>query len=367
MNLVDEISSKEVSQCAIDSVNCRSSSISTTCDLQVIHQDIPAGIEVKQAKYGHGVFATQFFAKGSTVYVGRQLVIPNEYAEFKLIINPTGQTFMLNTETHSVEFSETHRWLYLFDSFMNHCCDPTTISRQTEVQRANNEYETVALMDIEAGDQITCDYNLFEYDCHGKEIDQCLCGSAKCIGRIAGFKYLTDLQKMDRLQLVEIEVLEALSIDSTNKFYYIPDLKCPINSVSIVNGAEKGAFKLIANREFAIGDTVYTNESLLFSEEANIVIEIDGCRKWLDKLIHTVNRGDGIREFFYFDSFQNHSCDPNTVMIYSSDSVYSVIATNPIKIGDDITSDYESFDVGLDGTSFECSCGSDKCRGIVKA
>ena len=42
-----------------------------------IHQTIPDGLGVKRVPYGHGVFASKFFAKGSVLYVGERIVIPN--------------------------------------------------------------------------------------------------------------------------------------------------------------------------------------------------------------------------------------------------------------------------------------------------
>lgn len=341
-------------------------SVPTTGGLEEIHQKVPPGVLVKKAIYGHGLFASDFFPKGSTVYIGRQLVIPNEFAEFKLVLDGTDQTFLLNTETHSVEFNEKQRWLYLFDSFMNHSCEPTTFTRQTPDQRLANEYETVALVDINPGDEITCDYNLFEYDCHGKEIEECLCGSINCIGRIAGYKYLSTPEKQLRLPSVEIEVLQALSSDPANKFIYISDLKCPKDRVSIET--ESGSFSLAAARDFEKDEIVYTNESLIFEGDCSIVLEIAGERKWLNNLTHTVNRDNGKREFFYFDSFQNHSCDPNTVMIYRTENEYDIIATRKIAKGEDITCDYATFDdKELDGTSFQCKCGAKICRGFITA
>lgn len=361
----------------------RKLSISTDGGPQEIHQCIPDGIEIKKAKYGNGLFATKFFRKGSVLYLGSQLIIPNEYAEFRLVIDNTGATYALNTETHSVQFSETERWLYLFDSFMNHSCDPTTISRQTGEAKRNNQYETVALRDIHPGDEITCDYNLFEYDCHGKVIEKCMCGAPTCIGRVAGYKFLSREEQKRRIQLVDTEVLIAMNSDQTdNRFYYIPDLRCPTDRVILETAAapdhhsgdtsirsETPHMRMVANRDFAKGDMICQNISLLFPEDSAIVIELPerGRRKWLDNLIHTVNRGNGFREFYYFDSFQNHSCDPNSYMVYHDDCNYDLVASRDIQKGEEVTTDYETFDDGLDGTSFTCACGSEKCRGIVKA
>jgi hypothetical protein len=346
--------------------------LSTSTDIdgpQEIRQSLPIGLEIKPAPYGFGIFATHFFPKESVLYIGQQIVIPNRYAEFRLIINGGSMEFLLNTDTHSVQFNETERWLYLFDSFMNHSDDPTTISRQSPDQKTRNMYRTVALKDIYPGDEITCDYNLFEYDCHGKVIEKCLCGSSKCVGRVAGYKFLSTSEQKARIQLVEQEVLESMSSDPSNKFYFISDLRCALGAVRIEQSADSDmdTFKMVATRSFKKGEVVYSNESLIFPEECSIVIEIDGRRKWLDNLVHTVNKGEGKREFYYFDSFQNHSCDPNTAMVYHSENTYDIVAIKDIQCGDEITSDYESFDEGLDGTSFSCGCGSSNCRGVIKA
>lgn len=337
---------------------------------QEIHQNIPSGLEIKPVPYGHGIFATESFSKGSTVYVGQQIVIPNRYAEFRLVLdNRDGVEFQLNTDTHSVQFNDHERWLYLFDSFMNHSDDPTTISRQTDGQRQSNSYETVALRDIYPGDEITCDYNLFEYDCHGKVIDKCLCNSKSCVGRIAGYRFLTIPQQIARVQLVDQEVLLAMAADPSNKFYYIPDLRCPLDRVRIESSSDNPeSYRLVTTRAFVKGEIVYSNKSLIFPEDWSIVIELNQKRIWLDKLVHTVNKGNGHREFYYFDSFQNHSCDPNTVMIYHDDkNTYDIVAARDIAYGEELTSDYETFDEGLDGTSFTCRCGSSNCRNVINA
>ena len=334
-----------------------------------IRQTVPPGLSVRRARYGFGLFATEFFPKDSVVYIGEQIVIPNKYAEFRLILdNQNNDEFLLNTETHSVQFTETERWLYLFDSFMNHSCDPSTCSRQSESQKINNQYQTVALRDIQAGDEITCDYNLFEYDCHGKTIERCLCGTAKCVGRVAGFRYLSTDKQKDRIELVESEVLEAMTADPSNMFYFIPDLRCPSERVLIDTCRPNGdSYRIVAARDFLEGEILYRMDPLIFPDNNSIVIEFNGKRKWVDNLVHTVNMGNGKRWFSFFDSYQNHSCNPNTKQIYLNDTMFEIVAMREIAAGEELTCDYESFDDGFDGTSFKCTCGSSNCRKIIKA
>ncbi|NJO24969.1 MAG: SET domain-containing protein-lysine N-methyltransferase [Bacteroidia bacterium] len=57
---------------------------------------------------------------------------------------------------------------------------------------------------------------------------------------------------------------------------------------------------------------------------------------------------------------QNHSCDPNTYF-----DGLNVIAVKPVNKGEELTLDYATL---LDKTAepFECRCGSDNCRGVIK-
>jgi len=57
------------------------------------------------------------------------------------------------------------------------------------------------------------------------------------------------------------------------------------------------------------------------------------------------------------ERFVNHSCDNNTEVRDFCD-----VAIKPIRIGEEITSDY-----GTDGSGvqFDCLCGSENCRGRI--
>lgn len=261
-----------------------SSSLETDKDKvppQVLHQSIPEGLKLKNVPYGYGLFATKYFPKGSTVYTGRQYVIPNKYAKFKLIIdNSDGAEYLLDTETHSVEVSESKRWLYLFDSFMNHSCDPSTISRSHPDTLTSGTYDTVALRDIHPGDEITCDYNLFEYDCHGKEIERCLCGAKNCIGRVAGFKFLSTPDQLARMQLVDIAVLEAMSADIHNKFFYASIDE----SALCLSVDDSDAWRLCAKRDLEKGFSICSFVSRELGPDTLAVIEFRGIRLVIPKV-----------------------------------------------------------------------------------
>ena len=65
------------------------------------------------------------------------------------------------------------------------------------------------------------------------------------------------------------------------------------------------------------------------------------------------------RRFYVMQSpekYVNHSCDPNTRTDGRSD-----VALRNIKKGEEITSDYSDSDM----ISFQCYCGSKKCKKII--
>lgn len=101
-------------------------------------------------------------------------------------------SFRQTSIVNGVKYTETERLLYTNDSYINHSCDPNIIPVCLK-----NEFvfEALAIKDIEPGDEINCDYHTFEYDCRDKGIEKCACGEEKCIGKVIGFKFLTDEQK----------------------------------------------------------------------------------------------------------------------------------------------------------------------------
>jgi hypothetical protein len=64
--------------------------------------------------------------------------------------------------------------------FMNHGCEPNVAIRGREVH---------SLRALRQWDEITFDYNTTEYDI--AEPFDCRCGSAGCVGRVRGFRYLS--------------------------------------------------------------------------------------------------------------------------------------------------------------------------------
>ena len=58
--------------------------------------------------------------------------------------------------------------------------------------------------------------------------------------------------------------------------------------------------------------------------------------------------------------FMNHSCQPNCVIIGRT----RIVSLRRIEEGEEVTFDY-STNVGWDGFSMRCQCGSKECRGTI--
>jgi hypothetical protein len=161
---------------------------------------------------------------------------------------------------------------------------------------------------------------------------------------------LTLDEKKKRLNYIDLEVLLELVADPDNKVMFIPSIRCPNSLVSMEPDVQR-LYKLIAQRDFIAGEILYSNESLTIPANYSIIIEVDGKRHWwIDDITYMVNRGGGKKEFFYFDSFQLHSCNPNTLKVYHTENVYDVVAIKDIREGEEITSyiDNRSEDTAVD-------------------
>jgi uncharacterized protein len=121
---------------------------------------------IKETDKGRGVFAARQFTQGETVVVGIRIEEVPERTIYSL---------QMDFNLH-VNLDEPAR-------VINHSCDPNTGVRNNQFRG----YDFVALYDIEAGDEITWDYETTEHE--SIAISQCLCGSLYCRGTILGFKF----------------------------------------------------------------------------------------------------------------------------------------------------------------------------------
>lgn len=185
-----------------------------------LHSTIPNGFAIvdNEVFEGKKIIATKHFKKGDLLYIGYASMLDlstmghgyklrvyaecndNDAENFPHVIKSNNHRRLLaefdNSDTHSVDDyadgsksnATNKRQVYGWDSFMNHSCDAN--SHHPLVYRTATEmcYKAIALMDIDAGMEVTCDYACFDYYCNGHEIEVCACGSSKCRGKMMGFQ-----------------------------------------------------------------------------------------------------------------------------------------------------------------------------------
>jgi hypothetical protein len=68
----------------------------------------------------------------------------------------------------------------------------------------------------------------------------------------------------------------------------------------------------------------------------------------------------------YAESFINHSCDPNAEVTWNED-IATLVATQNIEEGEEITFDYGTVIPLGDNFTFSCGCGAVNCRKVIRA
>jgi len=125
-------------------------------------------VEVRDGRHGRSVFAVRDIAVGETVLKTWGLQVPKR----------SRHTMQVDVDTHVLPDGVT--------VLVNHSCEP---SCGVLVRPAAREIEVRALRPIAAGEEITFDYATFEYEVENVAAP-CLCGAAKCRGRVPGFRHL---------------------------------------------------------------------------------------------------------------------------------------------------------------------------------
>jgi cyanophycin synthetase len=125
-------------------------------------------VEVRDGRLGRSVFAARDIAVGETVLKTWGPQVPKR----------SRHTMQVDVETHVLPDGVT--------VLVSHSCEP---SCGVLVRPTVREIEVRALRPIRAGEEITFDYATFEYEVENVAAP-CLCGSAKCRGKVPGFRHL---------------------------------------------------------------------------------------------------------------------------------------------------------------------------------
>lgn len=186
---------------------------------------VPNGFVVRRGALGTQLCATRDFEVGDFLYTNCRLLVNDTEGGCDVEIwvgdadTEKGQTPMkLQTHTHGVPCGKGQLWLYSFDSFVDHSCEPNTLDVHDE--GSPNFFSVYAIRPIKAGDAVKQNYNLFCYDDYDfYKINRCACGAASCHGGpVRGFKYLALEEKKALASEVEPHVLELYTLDCPEEF-----------------------------------------------------------------------------------------------------------------------------------------------------
>lgn len=147
----------------------------------------------------------------------------------------------------------------------------------------------------------------------------------------------------------------------------------------------------VSCKDFVRGEVLYQDSFCLLKDEgANKIVKLitkDGAL-FVHTDVHAVKLYNGHLCVYTFDSFINHSCEPNSTAIdeptaacdnscndepnkvsrgageeETNTDVFTTIATRAISCGEEITTDYDTFIYRYKGIP-RCQCGSERCRGF---
>ncbi|MFM8290358.1 MAG: cyanophycin synthetase [Planctomycetia bacterium] len=125
-------------------------------------------VAVKRGRIGLGVAAVRPIATGETI-----IRTWGEQADKR-----SAHTMQVDVNTHVVPDGVT--------VLVNHSCDPNC---GVVIRSGVKQIELRALRPIAAGEEITVDYDTFEYEVSHLG-GPCRCGAASCRGRVAGYRHL---------------------------------------------------------------------------------------------------------------------------------------------------------------------------------
>lgn len=181
----------------------------------------PESIDFKAAKNfpGISIVSKKFFKEGEEIYKTFSVPWLKEFPEnIQFFIN--GQKFTHNRDFHSYQSKDKVALYSGWDCFINHSCDPNTTSVDCTLPSQKEEkffFTVVALKPIAPGDEITCDYNTFEWDSlPDQQIEKCFCGSDICLSKnnipIKGMKYLPPVLQKQKFSISTPEIQEAITM-----------------------------------------------------------------------------------------------------------------------------------------------------------
>ena len=178
-------------------------------NIPVIREVTPEGVEIKADRYGGlGIFATRDFKVGETVQKSHFILITDSVDKVILKLDDGEESHDLFSYIHGYWYGSKEggvRSINGFGAFTNHSCDPSVHCVDLDDEMM---YRAIALKNIKAGDEITENYNQYEWD-KDDVIEECLCGAGhECSKVISGFRNIENDMQCRMLAMASEEVRE---------------------------------------------------------------------------------------------------------------------------------------------------------------
>uniref|UniRef100_A0A6B2LBP0 SET domain-containing protein n=1 Tax=Arcella intermedia TaxID=1963864 RepID=A0A6B2LBP0_9EUKA len=244
--------------------------------------------------------------------------------------NNNSMQYQLDKDTHFVEINGK-RQVFGFDGYMNHSCNPNVICKNL----SDSLYVGIARRDIGVGDEITCDYALFDYLCDGHEIEVCLCGEEGCRKSMRGFVNLDRKTQLELLPFVDEGILENFVRDQ--KLVNVGEMSGN-DSCQVVYDEGRMEWKVMARKDLRIGDVIWEGRALVIhekDEKQNVLFLFEGKYYIASEKMFVVQ--SSCRLFLKGGSFMNGSNTPNCLISYLNDNAYQLKAIRDIHTHHEIT------------------------------
>jgi hypothetical protein len=222
--------------------------------IETIKSILPSGVTIaNNGDKGSSLIATKALNTGDILYTASWLEIEDPVETYSYTVKFYNdkdeylQEMVYDVHRHAVKDGK-NRQVYGFDGFMNHSCDANTYSQSVK-DGTRLGYHTVASKRIEKGDEISCDYFHFDYECSGHSF-RCLCGSSLCCGYVKGFKNLPLPEKVKRLGMVDNYIKEQFLSDYSDVHILEEVIEIPNNMKIYYN--EERHFYFMFRKDFRI-------------------------------------------------------------------------------------------------------------------
>lgn len=171
---------------------------------------MPDSIEIFDGVFGLSIRSSRSIIKGTLIDSAVSFCfIDNCEYTYSLFLNEKDPPVPLHSFTNTLYYTDAERVCNGYIGYLNHSCMNSNVYFQTSNQFG---FAVIASRDIEMGEELTSNYLLFDYTCHG-HCFMCTCGSINCYGNIKGFKFLDHNFQERLLGEVTENVLHAYYMD----------------------------------------------------------------------------------------------------------------------------------------------------------